>query len=157
MDIRLQRIERSIEILGRMGRARGPGALRAARAGVTLTGSQQRLLRFVVEQSPVRISDLARWVAMPDAAVSRGVSALEEHELVERVASAEDGRVTLVRVLPEGRRIAKRLRAAADAILETRLDSWSARDLDTLARLMERLTEDLGLELPSSAERTGAS
>ena len=151
MQASLQRIEQSMELLGRMGRARGPSARRATRAGVALAGAEQRVLGVVVEAGPIRISEIARRVAMGDAAVSRVVRGLEDSEFVMRVATPEDGRVALIRALPAGRLTAKRLRRAADAIFEECLDGWSARDLDALARLMERLTQDLGLQFEEGA------
>lgn len=143
----LRRIERSMELLGRMGRARGPSAIRAARAGLALTGGEQRVLRVVVEDGPIRVSEISRRVAAGDAAVSRIVRGLEAAQLVTRVAAPDDGRVALIRTLPAGRHAARRLRRAADRIFEDGLEDWSASDLDTLARLLERLTRDLGLEL----------
>jgi DNA-binding MarR family transcriptional regulator len=139
----LQRVERAMEGLARVGRSRRAAALRANRAGVDLTGAAQQVLRRVIEEGPVRISDLARRAHMNDAAVSRQVTALENHGLAARASSPDDGRVAMVRPTAAGRRVGRRLRRAADEIFQERLSEWSARDLTALAALLERLTLDL--------------
>jgi DNA-binding MarR family transcriptional regulator len=139
----LQRVERAMEGLARVGRSRSAAALRADRAGVDLTGAAQQVLRRVIEEGPVRISDLARQAHMGDAAVSRQVTSLEHHGLAARASSPADGRVAMVRPTTAGRRAGRRLRRAADEIFQERLSEWSARDLAALAGLLERLTQDL--------------
>lgn len=140
----LQRVEAALETLARLGRSRSAAESRAARARVELSGAAQQVLRRVIEHGPVRVSDLARRVHMADAAVSRQVTALEEQGLVARAASARDGRVAMVRATASGKRAGGRLREAADGIFRERLSRWSARDLASLAGLVERLARDLG-------------
>ena len=132
-----------MEALARVAQGRSAAARRAARAGLPLTGAAQQVLRRVIENAPVRISDLARHVHMGDAAVSRQVTALEEQGLVVRAPSSRDGRVAMVRPTPLGRGAGRRLRRAADGIFEEHLADWSSRDLARLTRLMERLARDL--------------
>ncbi|MDJ0788160.1 MAG: MarR family transcriptional regulator [Myxococcota bacterium] len=139
----LQRVERAMERLARIGRSRSAASLRASRAGIDLPGAAQQVLRRVIEHGPIRISDLAGRVHMADAAVSRQVTALEEQGLVARAASPDDGRVALVRATPAGRGAGRRLRRAADAIFQQCLADWSDRDLARLAGLIERLAGDL--------------
>lgn len=139
----LQRVERAMEGLARVGRSRSAANARSERARVKLTGAAQQVLRRVIEESPVRISDLARRIQMGDAAVSRQVTSLEEQGLAARASTPEDGRVAMVRPTPAGRRAGRRLRRAADEIFQERLSEWSARDLASLAELIERLARDL--------------
>jgi DNA-binding MarR family transcriptional regulator len=139
----LQRIEAAMEALARVSQGRTAAAVRAARAGLHLTGTAQQVLRRVIESAPVRVSDLARQVQMGDAAVSRQVTALEEQGLVTRSPSPEDRRVALVRPTSLGRGAGRRLRRAADGIFAEHLASWSSKDLASLALLMERLARDL--------------
>jgi DNA-binding MarR family transcriptional regulator len=139
----LQRIEAAMERLARVGRSRRSSARRAARAGLSLSGGAQEVLRAVLHHAPVRISDLARATHMSDAVVSRQVTQLEAEGLVVREACADDGRVARVRPTAAGRRASTRLRAAADEIFQEHLKAWRARDLELLARLMERLGDDL--------------
>jgi len=144
-----------MEALSRLGRSRAAAAQRAARAGVHVTGAAQIVLRTVIEDGASRVSDLARRANMSDAVMSRQATVLEELGLVERAGSAEDGRVAMVSPTAEGRRVGKRLRAAADEIFEEHLARWSAGDLSRLADLMEALADDLSGTSRSSRVRRG--
>ena len=62
----------------------------------------------------------------------------------QRLRSESDGRVSLIRASAEGRRAARRLRRATDAIFEELMGDWNARDLADLSGLLERLVRDLG-------------
>lgn len=139
----LRRVEAAMEGLTRVGQSRRAAALRSARARLHLGGNAQQVLRQVIENAPVRISDLADHVHMGMGAVSREVTALEQEGLVTRRESPDDGRVTLVHPTSEGRRAGGRLRRAADDIFQSHLADWSSRDLARLADLMERLANDL--------------
>jgi DNA-binding MarR family transcriptional regulator len=152
----LQRIESAMEALARVGQSHTAAAVRAERAGVPMTGAAQQVLRRVIEFGPVRVSDLARHVHMSDASVSRLVTALEESGQVTRTASADDGRVAMVRPTAAGRRTGARLRRAADEIFQERLEDWTARDLARLAGLMERLAADLRRPATGRARRSTA-
>lgn len=151
MSESLLRIEAAMERLARMAQSRKAAAKRSARAGLSLSGSAQQVLRTVIERAPVRISDLARAARMGDAAVSRQVTLLENDGLVSRTPCAEDGRVARVRASAAGQRAGQRLRAAADEMFGDQLSAWSAKDLKLLAELMERLGDDLGKGSPPPA------
>jgi DNA-binding MarR family transcriptional regulator len=143
VDKNLQRVEDAVEGLGRLFQGQGPAVLRGQRAGVDLSRTAQKLLWHVATEAPIRISDLARDVGMADALVSRQISALEERGLVERLASSEDRRVSLVRPTARGRAAGRKLRRAADEIFREQMSSWSAPDLLELAGNLERLLGDL--------------
>lgn len=139
----LQRIEKAMEALARVGRSRKAATLRAARAGLPITGAAQTALRTILEDGPIRISDLARQLELGDAAVSRLVTGLEAGGLVTREADPADGRVAIAKATAAGLNLGKKLRRAADTIFSERLADWSAADLATLAGLVERLADDL--------------
>jgi DNA-binding MarR family transcriptional regulator len=143
VDKNLQRVEDAVEGLGRLFQGQGPAVLRGQRAGVDLSRTAQKLLWHVATEAPIRSSDLARDVGMADALVSRQISALEERGLVERLASSEDRRVSLVRPTARGRAAGRKLRRAADEIFREQMSSWSAPDLLELAGNLERLLGDL--------------
>ncbi len=151
MSESLLRIEAAMERLARMMQSRKAAARRSARAGLSLSNSAQQVLRAVLDHAPVRISDIARATQMGDAAVSRHVTLLENEGLVARGPCAEDGRVARVRPSAAGRRAGRRLRVAADEMFQEQLSTWSAKDLELLAGLMERLGDDLGKGSPPPA------
>ena len=143
---RLQRIDAAMERLARIGQSRRSSARRASRAGTSLLGSAQQVLRASIDHVPARISDLARATSMSDAAVSRQVTLLEGEGFVEREACAEDGRAARVRPTASGMSVGRKLRSAADEIFQEHLVGWRADDLAKLADLMERLGNDLSGE-----------
>ncbi len=132
-----------MERVARIGRSRRAVELRSAEAGVALAGVAQHVLRAVVEDGPVRMSDIARRLDSGIAAVSRQVTTLEQLGYVARKAGRGDRRETLVQATASGRGASKRLRRAADAIFMKRLEGWSPGDVDRLAELLERLGTDL--------------
>ncbi len=142
-DKDLQRVEDAVEALARLFQGQQPAARRAARAGVDLSRTAQKVLWHVVTEAPIRISDLARQVGLSDAVVSRQVTALEDDGLVARRPSHEDGRVALVTPTPRGRAAGRRLRRAADEIFREQLRDWSHPDLADFATHLERLVHDL--------------
>jgi len=139
----LKRVEDAVEALGRLFGGQRPAAARAERAGIPLARTGQRLLWHIVTEGPIRISDLSRAVGLTDPVTSRQVAALESEGLVDRRASPEDGRVSLIRPTAAGRRAGRRLRQAADEIFRKQIGNWSAEDLATLAPLLEQLVKDL--------------
>jgi len=142
----LARVETAVEALGRLFGGQRPAAARAERAGVSLARTGQRLLWNIITDGPIRISDLASAVGLTDPVTSRQVAALEADGWIERRASSEDGRVSLIQASPAGRRAGRRLRRAADEIFRDHMGDWSAGDLETLSGLLERLVEDLRRE-----------
>jgi len=93
---------------------------------------------------------LGRKTRLPEArraaiwAVFEGVKArLLAEGLVTRGSSAGDGRVTVVRVTPKGRAIRRRIAEVRDRHMEDVLETWSATDRASLARLLGRLVDDL--------------
>ncbi|HZD17145.1 MAG TPA: MarR family transcriptional regulator [Actinomycetota bacterium] len=76
--------------------------------------------------------------------MTRVVSAMVEAGLVAREPDAEDGRVTWVRLTPEGKRLLDRSRRRKEAYLVRALRGLEPRELAVLeeaAGILERLTE----------------
>ena len=142
-DKDLKRVEDSVEALSRLLGSHRAVARRAEVSGVDLGRTAQHLLWFIVTEGPIRISDLARAARTTDPIVSRQVAALEAEGYVERRASPQDGRVSLIRATAEGRRAGRRLRRAADEIFRSLLEGWTNGELAELAPLLERLVGDL--------------
>lgn len=149
----LQRVEDAVEALGRIFGSNGPARIRAARSGVALGRTAQRLLWFILTEGPLRVSDLARVAGTTDPIASRQIARLEEAGFVERAPSHDDGRVVVVRATTAGRRAAKRLRQATDEIFREQMQGWSGSDLAALAGLVERLASDLRRAPAPSGDR----
>ena len=139
----LDTAERALEMLFRLNASRKVHARQAAAAGVVISQPGFVLLRRIQEEGPLSLGELARRTDMDPAATGRQIRQLEHEGLVTRGPSAADGRVTVVRVTPRGRAVRGRVSAVRDQHMEDVLDTWSATDRATLARLLERLVDDL--------------
>jgi DNA-binding MarR family transcriptional regulator len=101
------------------------------------------LLRALRRGGQQPVAALASSAAMDLGAVSRQVRLLEEAGAVRRSRSPEDGRVALLDLTPEGRRMVDRIQAVSVRHLEEALEGWSDDEELTLARLMQRLVDDM--------------
>ena len=142
-DDDLDAVERALESLFRLNASRKVHALRAAAAGVTISAPGFVLLRRIQEDGPVSLGELARLTDMDPAATGRQIRQLERDDLVERVPSPGDGRVTNVSVTPAGAEARRRISEVLDRHMEDVLDAWSPPDRGDLARLLTRLADDL--------------
>ncbi len=129
--------------LGRMTRSGRADRLRCERAGVEVTGAAQRLIYYLIENGPLRLSELARRTETDPGILTRQVNTLERQGIVERRPDPTDRRAMTVHMLPRGRRIALRLREVQDEVLGSQLEGWTAGDLDQAAGLMEQLIRDI--------------
>lgn len=129
--------------LGRMTRSGRADRLRCERAGVEVTGAAQRLIYYLMENGPLRLSELARRTETDPGILTRQVNALERQGIVERRPDPTDRRAMTVHMLPRGRRIALRLREVQDEVLGGQLAGWTGADLEQAAALMEQLIRDI--------------
>ena len=139
----LLRIEAAMVELGRMTRSGRADRLRCQRAGVEVTGAAQRLIYYLMENGPLRLSELARRTETDPGILTRQVKSMERQGLVERRPDPTDGRAVVLHMSAKGRRIAARLREVQDEVLGGQLAEWSASDLESAAGLMERLIRDV--------------
>jgi DNA-binding MarR family transcriptional regulator len=139
----LSEIERSIEQLFRLNASRKVHARRSVAAGVVISGPGFMLLRRIQEDGPLALGELARLSDMDPAATGRQIRQLEQDGLVTRGPSADDRRVTVVRVTRRGTQVRRRLAEVGARHMEDVLSSWSATDKKRLAELLTRLVDDL--------------
>jgi DNA-binding MarR family transcriptional regulator len=104
-----------------------------ARAGLTSQRYDLLLMLYAAESRDegMRVTALCDLLHLPQTAVTELVKRSEEAGLIERSSSADDGRVSLLHVTPEG---AKRLKDAFDELSGDR-----AGLVEALAALDERL------------------
>ena len=133
----------ALQRLGRLLASRQVASRITTVAGVDVTQQGVTLLRVLLREGKQPIAVLATAAAMDLGAVSRQVKLLEDAGALRRSRSSDDGRVALVELTAEGRRIAERIRAVGVQHLEEALRDWSATDERTLARLMQRFVDDL--------------
>lgn len=90
-----------------------------------------------------RAADIAAALGLHKSTTSRSIAALERLGLLERVTDAHDARAKAVRLTAQGQRALMLAQHGRRRQFGDRLAAWSERDLRQLARLLERLNDDL--------------
>ncbi|MEJ0043612.1 MAG: MarR family winged helix-turn-helix transcriptional regulator [Rhizomicrobium sp.] len=112
-------------------------------AGVSLDRALFPLLSAIERFGPIGVVDLADRAGRDHTTVSRQVAKLVALGLVERRAAGHDARVHEAVLTRNGRKMTDALAAARQRIAAPVLARWSARDFDSLVRLMRRFVDDL--------------
>lgn len=135
--------ERALERLFRLTVSRRMYSRQSAAVGAVVTRAGYAVLRSVEQAGELTMTELARECSMDPAAAGRQVRSLEEDGLVERRSGADDARVTVVRLTPEGRSVYGRIVEVRTAHLDEVLSGWSGEDRAALTALVDRLVDDL--------------
>ena len=98
---------------------------------------------FTLADEPHRVSALAELVHSDVSTVSRQVSALVTHGLLDKVSDPADGRAQVVQLSPEGEALVERIRADRNEWFRTLLDDWTPDDARTFATHLERFGDAL--------------
>lgn len=88
--------------------------------------------------------DLADAAVIPLSTMTRIVQRMATAGLVEAGPSAEDARVTMVKLTATGEEKLAEARSATSPVYARTIDGLSARDFDRLVDLLERLHANLG-------------
>jgi DNA-binding MarR family transcriptional regulator len=110
--------------------------------GTDLTASLLSALWSIERLEPVTLGDLAVAERVQPPTLTRIASRLEEEGLVVRRTDANDRRVTIVQLSPDGRRLLERTRTRRTAYLTKRLRGLDREDVAILERaapILERL------------------
>ena len=92
----------------------------------------------------LRRVDLAERLDLSQSGVTRMLAPMEKVGWVDRAEDPRDGRVRYVKLTPAGRRLAKDgAKTLAQQASTLFGDLWTDKELDTLARLLGRLTINL--------------
>ncbi|WP_197319667.1 MarR family winged helix-turn-helix transcriptional regulator [Saccharomonospora sp. NB11] len=114
------------------------------------------ILFHLVDRGPQRTSRLAESLHSDVSTISRQISSLVEHGLVERLADPADRRASLLAATPQGRRVFETNRERLNHWLEHVLDEWSEADRVTVNVLLRRLNDRIEtcdpLAAPSTSE-----
>ncbi len=114
-------------------------------AGGPLSPSMVSALATIDRQGEITLGDLAAAERVQPSSVTSMVGRLETAGHAERRPDPADGRVTWVRLTPQGKRLLERERAHKTAFLARRLRRLEPDDLAALARaveVLERLVEE---------------
>lgn len=116
-------------LAARMDRAVEPLGLTSSQIGVIL------LLWFGRARTPYEMS---RALSYDTGSMTRMLDRLEKKGFVERQRSNADRRVVELALTAHGREAARQLPALIDAVLREQLHGFSAEDVATLVRLLQR-------------------
>jgi DNA-binding MarR family transcriptional regulator len=139
----LQRVEKALWRIARIGTGREAARLRAERSGLPLSRPSISIISALSSSGPVRLSGLAQLCDLEASLISREVGALVADGYVDRSADPTDGRAFIVELTAKGREAYTTYRAATDDIVIETLVDWSADEIAALADNLERLVADI--------------
>ncbi|KIE27303.1 MarR family transcriptional regulator [Streptomyces sp. MUSC 125] len=130
-------LERELTVLLR--RARANQGEMAREVHPDLESSAYGLLIRLDELGGQRATELAAYIGVGKATMSRQLRALEELGLIAREPDPADGRAWLVTLTDEGRGRVGTVREARRARYVSQLAHWDRREVAELGRLLHRL------------------
>ncbi|UXY29887.1 MarR family winged helix-turn-helix transcriptional regulator [Streptomyces sp. HUAS TT20] len=130
-------LERELTVLLR--RARANQGEMAREVHPDLESAAYGLLVRLDEHGGQRATELAGYIGVGKATMSRQLRALEELGLVAREPDPADGRAWLVALTAEGRGRVGRVREARRARYVSQLAHWDRQEVAELARLLHEL------------------
>lgn len=99
------------------------------------------LLIRLEETGGARLTDLSAYFGVGKPSLSRQVAFLERLGLVDRVDEPDDRRSTRLVLSSDGAARLQSARRSRRGELRAQLERWPVEDVETLARLLARLTE----------------
>jgi DNA-binding MarR family transcriptional regulator len=151
----LQRVEKAIVRIARAGQSREAARMRAERSGVLLSRPAVNIVSALHAAGPLRLSRLAQYTDLEAPLVSRETARLVADGYISRAPDATDGRATIVKLTPKGRRAYASYRAATDEIVAEAFAGWKAGEIRTLADYLERVVGDVRIPEPANVRRNG--
>jgi DNA-binding MarR family transcriptional regulator len=138
-DDAIIRIERQVALLLR----RAERSQRTSVLSGTLERSAYLVLDILAETGPENVNSIAEQLRLDGSTVTRQVLAMERNGHVHRRRDPSDRRATLVEPTPEGLAELAHTRERRADLYRHLVGGWDAPDLETFARLLARLNEDL--------------
>jgi DNA-binding MarR family transcriptional regulator len=139
----LQRVEKAIVRIARIGSGREAARNRADRSGVHLSRPAISIISALHASGPIRLSRLADLTDLEAPLVSREIARLCEGGYVKRASDPTDGRATIVTLSAKGGKAYAAYREATDEIVVEAFAGWKAPELRTLADYLERVVHDV--------------
>ena len=134
-------LERELTVLLR--RARASSGEMAREVHPDLESAAYGLLVRLGECGRQRATELAAYIGVGKATMSRQLRALEYLGLVAREPDPADGRAWLVHLTEEGHRRVAKVREARRARYVSQLAHWDRREVAELARLLQQLNRGM--------------
>jgi DNA-binding MarR family transcriptional regulator len=103
-----------------------------------LQASGYMVLRYVMDNEPIRAGDVAAALSMDKSAISRQLAVLRDSGLVVVLPDPEDGRAGLLVSSDDAKAKLEVFRSGLKADYQRVLADWSADDVADFARLLTR-------------------
>jgi DNA-binding MarR family transcriptional regulator len=130
-----------LDLVGLMNQPQRDSAL-LREAGVDLDRALFQILVGIGHKGPIGVVELANLAGRDYTTVSRQVAKLESLGLIARSPSKADKRVSEATITAQGLEMTARIDAARERIATELFAEWSKSDLQDLARLLRRFTDD---------------
>jgi DNA-binding MarR family transcriptional regulator len=101
------------------------------------------LLSHLIEQGPMRLSDLASSAQLDPSTVSRQVRALCDGGFARAIDDPDDKRARLLEISDSGREEVTSVGRQVGEVLARAMADWSKSDVDKLTALLAKLADDL--------------
>ena len=149
MSAQLRQLHAAVlDIVGVMNRPQRDEIL-IKEAGIPLDRALFPLLVGVERFGPIGVVELADNIGRDYTTVSRQIAKLESLGLVERQGSPADRRVREAVISRKGKAMTDLVDAARDRIGRAIFQTWDAREIDELVRLMRKFADAVKEEPPS--------
>jgi DNA-binding MarR family transcriptional regulator len=135
---RRQLVAEVLDVLMGVGRR-----FRRRSATATIDPGAFWLLRSLLDEDPVRPTDLATSLGLDTSTVSRHLSQLHRAGLVERSVDPDDRRAQRVELSEAGRVEVDAALASRRRLLERSMSDWSDEDIELLHHLITRMLAGL--------------
>jgi len=149
MSAQLRQLHAAVlDIVGVMNRPQRDEIL-IKEAGIPLDRALFPLLVGVERFGPIGVVELADNIGRDYTTVSRQIAKLESLGLVERQGSPADRRVREAVISRKGKAMTDLVDAARDRIGRVIFQTWDAREIDELVRLMRKFADAVKEDPPS--------
>jgi DNA-binding MarR family transcriptional regulator len=139
----LHRFLRCGHILGSLFREILEETYLSQRCSHPLTRTQFCLLKLISLNADLQLSEVARYLGVTPAAITKNVDKLEELGLLTRDPCAEDRRATTLSTSDEGLRVVEEYEELKEARMAPVVSSLEEPELEDLCDLLEALCVDL--------------
>lgn len=104
--------------------------------------SEYLLLSEIETHGPIAMNVLAEKLKLNLSTASRQIAVLETKKLIQRFPDPQNGRISLVQLLPEGQRLLQKVQQVRQDAYNEILHDWSEEERLALAENLERLNRD---------------
>lgn len=108
-----------------------------------LTGPQLSVIKLLSGIGDLSLTELSDNMQTKNSTVTGIIDRMESAGLVKRIRSEEDRRVVLIRLTPQGQRLAREIPIEPMQLFRVALESISEREIKTLLKILGKLEESV--------------